>query len=324
MNTYLIRLRLTGRIRTPLESDTLWGHLAWGYRYRHGNDALCQWLQAYETPEPPLIISSPMPAGYLPVPELPPPHLSNESFSIDQYQTMKKARRIEWLPRDTWATIMGNLDQDTLMHALIEADHSHDSVVYDTETHASINRLSGGTAQEDGGTLYTIPTGYTSEQHQDFDVWAVSNMTVDQITQIFEDGLMGGYGRDGSNGCGHLVVCDVQPDALPRCEQPNALITLGPATPSKSDPPARYAPIDIRAGRLGGLYAIQVTESGSTRREKRPVRMLRRGSVLMANGSHRSWIGRLVGSVHEDPAIRHYAFAPLMACRLHELTEAKS
>lgn len=224
--------------------------------------------------------------------------------------------------------------------------------------HAAINRLTWSTASEDGGTLHTRrriwyastpegdattfdhstrdqsgPSAAISTIDQDpltshqprFDVWAAAPDDAEPagIRRLFEIGLAGGYGKHASSGLGHLVVHEVSEQPLPSLPSeapPNAGVLLGWATPKPRDPLRGFTAIAVRAGRVGGLYAIGPTGGGSVVRQKRGIFGLAAGSVLVERSPGAgvpAVVGQLMADVHpEDPAIRHYAMTLLLPCRL--------
>lgn len=309
MATYRVRLELRSGLGTPLAADTLWGHLAWGLRWHRGEDALRDWLAEYEAGRPPLMLSDPLPADHLPRPRV--PLEEPESTSV-----RKQLRRVDWIRVDDrlWR---GAINARELSASLSRAaeEPAIGSVEETSELHAAVNRLTGGTAQEGGGTLFGSVRAYYSP-NQRFDVWCVSNEGMDEIARLFHDGLLCGYGRDAASGSGDLRVATVEEVTLPQpTTAPNAVLLLAAARPRSQDPSRGFTPFEMRCGRLGGDFAMSCTPSGSTERQKRPILMLSRGAVLLTSGSPQS-VGGLVGGVHEDPAIRHYAAAPCLPLTL--------
>jgi len=65
---------------TPLQSDTLAGHLLCYLRERSGDAALEEVLGQFEAGNPPFIVSSAFPSGMLPRPEMPP--MSREALGV--------------------------------------------------------------------------------------------------------------------------------------------------------------------------------------------------------------------------------------------------
>jgi CRISPR-associated protein Csm4 len=307
-----LRLELRSGLGTPLAADTLWGHVAWGYRYRHGEAALVRWLEAHESPEPPLVISDPMPAGFLPRPALPGKARGERRPSPAEVDARRRSLRSRWIPESAWPGIAGRLDAASVESALappeaIDEGEDHSFL------HASVNRLTGGTIQDGVGTLFT-ETRRTYAGPVALDVWIRSSLPADEIVGLFRDGLSGGYGRDAATGSGHLVVHEIQPAPFREVPGANAVVLLGVALPTRRDPARGFFRWSIRAGRLGGDFATGATPSGSTVRQKRPAVCLMAGTVL-ANGTP-DWVGSVRRGIHEDPAIRAYGLSPVLPVRL--------
>ncbi len=319
MNTYLVTLTLRSGLGTPMAGDTLWGHIAWAVRYTSGEAALKQWLGRYDDGSPPLVLSDPFPAGFLPRPLIPPPARQDREPSLSELDSRRQSLKRQWVPRDRWDALCKSVSSPELERALDrDAPRAHTATVL----HAAINRLSGGTAQEDGGTLFALEQSYFPSEGRRFEVWAVSTETPETLRSLFDAALSGGYGRDGASGQGDLRVERLDPVTLPGSDDPNAGMLLGPAVPRPSDHAAGYFGFEMRCGRLGGEFATGPTPSGSVQRQKRPFHCLSRGTILVGKPPQ-PWIGRLLSNVHEDPAIRHAAIAPVLPIRLErQLVEA--
>jgi len=327
-----MQLELRSAIATPLAADTLWGHIAWGIRWRDGESALRRWLERYDAGDPPLVLGDPLPAGFFPRPALPPPPRPDVT-EVDKADTLKDMAKTEWLSGEVWNAISANLSSVSLWSALTAAyeaakknrgNSAGDSaagppkILEDAVTHAAINRFTGGTAQPAGGTLFTVEWFWYALPRARFDVWILSPEDPALIRRWFEDGLAGGYGRDGSTGRGHLIVADLVEQTLPAVPGANAVVLLGPAVPRPADPARGFFNFGVRCGRLGGNFAIGPLPDGTTGRQKRPLRCLLRGSTLICNGTPPATVGRIVAGVHDLPQIRHYGIAPALPCRVDD------
>jgi len=119
MTTYKVTLELRSSLGTPLAADTLWGHIAWGIRYREGESALLAWLDRYDQPEPPLVISNPLPAGFFPRPQIPPPFVSNQDHTREKATEFKRLAKLPWIDHKAWATVADRLSPEGLQTALL-------------------------------------------------------------------------------------------------------------------------------------------------------------------------------------------------------------
>jgi CRISPR-associated protein Csm4 len=318
MTTYRVILQVRSRLATPLAADTLWGHLAWGLRWRDGEAALTEWLAGYGGAEPPLAISDPMPSGFFPRPVLPTQALPGSRPSDADHDARKALDKSAWIAEEDWATCRAGLSTATLLAALARgrtAGRLPRATSEGTVIHAGIHRFTGGTAQEGGGLLFASDEVFHADHAVSYDVWVRTSMGTTSLQALFDAGLSGGYGRDGATGAGDVRLASVEEAALPALDGANAGVLLGPAVPLSGDPAAGFFNVGTRAGRLGGDFATGATPSGSTERQKRPVRCLLRGSLLVA-APPPPVVGGLVDGVHEDPAIRHYAIGLLLPCRI--------
>jgi CRISPR-associated protein Csm4 len=317
---YRLTLALRSRLGTPLSADTLWGHVAWAVRYRDGERALTEWLERYEAGDPPLVLTDPMPAGCVPRPRLPARSLPPRRPHDDAFDEQKKRDRTEWLPLTLWRSV-AELTSPATVSAAVELAHRDGfelpTLKPETVTHAAINRLTGGTAQEGGGTLFAVDEHFPGDPSPQFDVWLRSPDSADTLRGLFDAALAGGYGRDGGTGAGQLDVVRVEEQPLPDLEPANAGVLLGPAVPSPADAARGFLAFGVRAGRLGGLFSSSPTPSGSDVRQKRAVHCLQRGSVVVGD-SLGPVFGRVLKAVHEDPCIRHYGVTLVLRCRLDE------
>lgn len=319
MRTVVVELELRSGLGTPLAADTLWGHIAWGLRYAEGVASLESWLDDYDQGNPPLVLSDPLPRGFWPAPQLPPPPLPDTPPDLAAFDRSKQAAKVAWVPSDRWGQLSDALDPAALAEALGSAvDLGEAPSAFSTldMTHAGINRLTGGTVQAGGGLLHTSERRYAATPTH-WQVWMLTTMPDDRIRTAFEAGLSGGYGRDAGVGLGVLELLDIRHAGVPAQAGANACVLLAPATPAPSDPAQGFTPLGLRCGRLGGLFAGQPTPSGSTQRQKRPITVIERGSVLVCPNPP-VFVGRVLRGVHEDPAVRHYAMTPVLPCRLRD------
>lgn len=301
MNTYRLTLTLKGPLGTPLSADTLWGHVCWGIVYREGQEALARFLEASATDAPPLVLSDPLPAGFLPRPVLPPVAPDEEDAivgrllagtdAIEQSDRLAAARRVRYLPLDRFRDLASKLSAACLLEALLRQALARAPALTTTVVaHNTINRLTNHTLSE-GGLFFqseSFAGGST-----DYDLWIASPWPAERVREIFTWALEGGYGRDASTGKGNLAVGDIRPDALPAARDANALMTLGPCAPAETDPSRGFWTTETRFGKLGGPWALQTEDGGVF---KHPVIFLAAGAVLA--GPPRTFLGRIVSGVH--------------------------
>ncbi len=317
MDTHRVELELRSGLGTPLAADTLWGHVAWGIRYGKGTPGLEAWLARYDEGDPPLMLSDPLPQGYFPRPALPPVPRPAQPPNVEEADERKRLDKLAWVSRQAWEGICHVVSPESVQEAVAQSKPPP----MPTEmavTRAGINRLTGGTAQPEGGTLFTAEQRYFDFRDPPrFDVWVLSPEPKETVEHWFADALIGGYGRDAAAGLGHLVVTAVEELPVSGPESLNACVLLGPAVPRPGDPHRGFFSIGVRAGRLGGDFAIGDLPGGAQGRHKRPVRCLLAGTVLVAQGDVPGFVGRVLPGAHPQiKAICHYGIAPVLPCRL--------
>lgn len=310
MKLLRFQLECRSQLGTPLAADTLWGHIAWGIRYTDGENALHEWLAAYETDAPPLVLSNIFPAGLLPRPILPPPTFEHAP-DRQTHRKRKSVARRGWIPTERWTELARALDSKSVAEMSVDEKQP---AVEAAVLHAAINRLSGGTAQEDGGLLHSDVRSFFAAVPR-FDLYVVSPAPQHVVERWLEQALVGGFGRDSSSGLGDLRIVECVEVAFEIPTGANAILLLAPASPRPGEPFRGFTPIETKAGRLGGQFAIGPTPDGTMLPQKRPVTRLVCGSVLLTN-SPRAFMGRLLAGVHPYEPIRHYSMAPALPCRL--------
>jgi len=181
--------------------------------------------------------------------------------------------------------------------------------------HAAINRLTGGTQQESGGTLFSDHCQFYSKSKTQFDVYAWSKADQAKTASLFECGLIGGYGRNASSGAGHLRLSEINPCEFTIPTRADACMSLASVTPALKDGKLLSGQLETRSGRLGGDFAIGPTPDGKVQRQKKPITTFTTGSVFHYRSSAQ-WIGRVLRNIHPYAPIRHYAMAPVLPCHL--------
>lgn len=315
MNKFKITLKLLSAVSTPLAADTLWGHIAWGIRYREGEEELLKWLSEHDSDTPPLILSEPFPSGLLPAPLIPRTNFSSTPPKKEEMKSQKANRKQKLIHKNYWENLSNKVSEESLSEAVTKT-RAHSSeppkdrskyLHISATTHAGINRFTGGTQQEDdAGALFTVPSFFPGEDAS-FEVYVLSPHSKEIVHKWFENGLMFGYGKDASSGKGHLKVSSIEEDwnlHIPR--EPNAVMLLTNTTPKAGDPHIGFSRFTARCGRLGGSFSVDGVPGDSPSIQKSPVLCLQPGSVFLSD-SPPLFAGRNLAGVHPTMGIRHYA-----------------
>lgn len=245
-----------GSISAPPSAPTLWGHLAWWVRYTQGEAALIEWLEAFRH-DPPFLISSAFPRGYLPRPLLP-------QLQESDTERRKSLKSIRYLSFATFGRVIREGEQ-----ALLESPELKEKkapkVTLATQTRVGINRTTG-TAQE--GILFTDRVHWLGER--EWTVYVQLRREADYLAEALAHIGTFGHGGKASVGLGRFEVVDTQEMDLPEAPSPTHYVTLSPTLPKGEG----YWALETYWGRLGGHYAQAETPF------KRPYLRAKEGSVF--------------------------------------------
>ncbi|MGC9455732.1 MAG: type III-A CRISPR-associated RAMP protein Csm4 [Phycisphaerae bacterium] len=328
MRQYRLQLTLDGPLGTPLTGDTLFGHLCWGMVYNEGSAALGEFLEQMRSNQPPLVISDPLPEGFLPNPVLPASDAQeyermeviagSQEDVVSAHDRLKRIRKQRWLPEKVLSECIDDLSASGLVSAAMEADLAQapspagmkEAVV----AHNTLNRLTQHTVEEGG--LFQLREWFPAGQ-VNFTVYILSTLEPGRIRDIFEQGLASGYGRDASTGKGKLIVGKLDESSWPAAEEPNAGLALGVFAPAEDDPTQGWWRSEVRLGKLGGAWA------GEDPPFKFPLTLLTAGSLL--GPLRKPYFGRVVDGVHPTrQEVVTCAISPVLPVRCPVLTAPAS
>ncbi len=331
MTTYKIQFKLKSSIRTPFQSDTIFGHLCWAMRYLEGEDRLREWLNNYQTS--PTLISNAFPDGKFPRPILPPLPIqklgklkgfSTNPVDIKTAIILKKMKKIlfvneEWVINNQASFSMENLSSllfDMAKQMVEEARSQKHKTVKDVAiTHNTYDRLNGRVL---GGSLYDwVETFYIQPNGDPQTFWFLvktDTLNKNEIENLLEFISLSGFGADKSIGKGQIEITDIKNQTFPECPNANAFISLSNFIPAKpEDLNGYYKPL-TKYGKLGGEWATGRVPF------KKPVVMLQAGAVIVdANYAKTKQYGRLQTDIHRQKEVVHYGYAfPFPICLKEE------
>ncbi len=278
------RLKITVRPESAfisrLQSDTLFGQFCWTVKETRGDNALKALLSGYGH-NPFIIFSDGFPAGYLPVPFLPPSvdgpadaDIVKKRFKHRNF--VKSGDLLKILPELSWRALINILKSDAA--AGRSEGMCDEPVVKSADVYKnSINRITSSTATVKGsGSLYHTEETY---YETDIDIYAVYNEAIIDgggITEIFK--LIGktGFGRDKSTGKGRFSVTDTveEPcELLSGRDEGDIFISLSNGVQADGAV-LKYGKVFTKFGKHGGTLASQ------GKHIKNPVIMLKPGSVF--------------------------------------------
>jgi CRISPR-associated protein Csm4 len=298
MNIYKLTIRPLASFRTPLQSDTIFGHLMWALRYTEGEDALVTFLDRYRNGEPPLLVSAGFPEGTLPTPALP---------------LAPGERLAPYLPLEQWHVLAGGLSRDTLRQAHRAAQDRRSGLWEGGQEHpvtrTAVDRITG--SAREGRLFVSMETFYAPGCK--FDVWhKVDEGDVKlpgRLSTWWRWVERNGFGRGKSTGHGAFNIVEPlhpAPGELPEVAHPNGFVTLSAWVPRRGEPTDVTYRTRIKRGKLGEALAIPSPW-------KKPLLMLKPGAVARLDkedGEVHKWYGRLVEDVHwTEKGIVQYGYA---------------
>lgn len=216
MTVYRYRLIPKSSIATPLRSDTLCGHLLCAARELDGDTVLGEILERFRADEPPFVLSSAFPSGYLPMPILPSlmrndtrelvkalPQFKGSLFHL--LEELKKFRKNKWVPVTSWQSLSTNLSFKALFLDYLQGkagsqnkqkgNENNTKIV--PEIHNSINRNTGRVLE---GGLYTTETTFYGQGNY-LDLYAETD-EADSLERYLSHVAATGFGKDRALGKG--------------------------------------------------------------------------------------------------------------------------
>lgn len=214
METIKIVLRLKTPLVTPLQSDTIFGHFAWGVFYKYGEERLKELLQDFET-KPFIVFSDGFDEGKLPKPYLS-PYLIPPNF-MDLNKMYKKTNFIpqDWIFESidnlTDKAIFEKFKEEKLKECLenpcekceekqIKVKSQEKVLTLKNSIDRRFNRTSKG--------LYAITETFHKENFEKviYAKYEKEKISLQEIKDIFEFIGIRGFGKDKNSGKGKFEV----------------------------------------------------------------------------------------------------------------------
>ena len=347
-DSYQISLQPKTTLITPLQSDTIFGHIAWAIRYIYGEEKLIKFLNEFkDNSDAPLLVSDGFPSGYLPKPYFKalPQHIV-EKFIIAETvkndinlstaqltQIQKSLKNLLLLKKDTITKIQADFTAENLLRVSLEeifcyefSEEKNEYKISSNKTeavvmyHNTINRIYNQVLEG----FYQQVTNFFATDFS-FEVYLITNyFSNSELLNIFEFIEKSGFGRDKSTGKGNFEITLRKEAGLPVLKDANAFMTLSHYIPDHNSPLSGYYRLLTKYGKLGGDFASSIipgieqyygTAKPKVHPFKKPILMMRPGSVFMAKPSNK--YGILLGGnkrnqnlqIHKYPDIRHFGYA---------------
>ncbi len=286
MRTYQISIKDVGRILTPFQADSIFGHLCWVVAHKKGDKALKEFIEPFRKGVPPFIISDGFPGPLMPKP------LSAESI-INKPKERKEWKKIDFLSVDDFNAIrLGEKCERRIVET---------HITISTTPHNTISRLRNTTLAEGG--VYSLK----EMDIRDISIYlkATSDEWKDHIIQLFQELSKSGYGRKKSIGKGQFSINAVEEFEFPQIEKGDGYVSLSNFCPAEDDPTEGLYKTLVKYGKLGEEF----TFCGNP--FKKPLVMIRSGSVFRTDGKPKEFYGRAVteGIAPAKPEVVQYAYA---------------
>jgi CRISPR-associated protein Csm4 len=311
---------------TDFQSDTLFGHLAWMYRYMKGESRLEELLDQMSAGGI-LLVSSAFPEGFLPRPVLPVTSVEEKGQIISELKSTltqlsgernsklhqqiamaetKKLRKLKYLPETVIQASVNQLSElnvtKQLCKYLFEQNQEIDKkITSHTNLKVSIDRRNM-TARE--GLLYSQKEFWTSGRLR---IFFKSNLIdVETFKEIMENVGKFGFGKKASSGKGCFTISEVKPLNLPEASEPNGFLTLSNYIPNPGDYRSSWYSIFTKYPKVG----IEMAFSNKGCFCKKAMIMYEPGSLFLTDKIQTGY-GGLIKGVYPPASdvVKQYSFA---------------
>ena len=174
---------------SEFQSDTIFGHFAWGVRFLYGEDRLKELLSDFED-NPFIIFSDGFLKGYLPKPFLKP-----KSLDCSEIEDAKRVKKISLVKKEFIFENIDSLNDDKLFEYLKNQQIDLNSKTHITQKN-SVNRDTSIVTEG----LYAIKEKFIDNEYEIY--FAYQRISQDEIIEVFNFIAKRGYGKDKSAGKG--------------------------------------------------------------------------------------------------------------------------
>lgn len=316
MKSYKLELELLSPIITPLQADTIWGHLCWAIKYLKGESALVDFIKSYDSGCP-LLVSNGLPSGYLPRPVCNPIKRKESHGFIEErvgknrkdqlrgLTALKRIKKYSIIPADILESLSEGYSEKKLFSILWDHRGGYDDApVTEIVAHNTINRISD-TVLERGGFYMQDETRFGKGAC--FTVFLKTEiLSREELERLWDFVSKSGFGKDKSTGKGHFLVKSFEEFSFPK-RKADTVMSLSNYIPSGDGEKGCYE-IFTKYGKLGGDYAMGAEEVFYNP-YKKPLIMLKAGSTFPLVGTRKEFYGSIIDDVHQNINIKHYGYA---------------
>lgn len=316
MPNFKISMLLKSSIRSKFQSDTIFGHVCWAFRYLYGEDKLEKWLKDYA--ESPTLISNASPKGFAPKPVLAPLSYqtrcelsagNEENSELGKMGSDKKHKKIHFVREEWLWECQSYLTSKTLYLHLNELIKEKEAFKVES-TLVTHNRFNRNTGRADEGGLYdTEEDFYILNEKENLEFWFYlksETLSLKKVEEIMNYISLTGFGADKSVGKGNIEITKIEEVDIEVPDKVNAFISFSNFIPAGSAEINGYYKTITKFGKLGGDFSTGGNPF------KKPIIMLEAGALIMADDfSEYKFYGRLQPDIHSSPELNivHYGYA---------------
>jgi len=306
MELFKATVKIESPLATPLQADTIFGHICWGIVFSRGEKKLEAFLQAYEdkTKDPPFIVSNGFPHNMLPFPVLT-PYIPEKTKSMEEAAEWKNLKKHKFIPADFFLNGSESFSIPKLKELLkpgSTAAEKHSSTETVQRMHNTINRITGTTGDE--GSLFTAKETWIWKNGNIRDIYIQSSFKKEQIKELLVNAFAFGYGADRSTGRGSISVNTIEKATFP--DTGNRVMALAHFVPDESEELQ-----NLRAGTITKYGKLGELSVHTKNPFKKPIVFFQAGATWNRN-REKHYFGRLLHNIHADERIRHHAFTPVI------------
>ncbi len=297
MRVYIAKFKVLSSLITPLQSDTIWGYIAWACFHIWGEKREKDFIKEHENGNPTLV-SNAFPDGFIPVPAIP-----AKSKSGDTREDFKKVKKKNYIKIENFNKIKDNLTWETLFEVLKSEIYEDEKSKAKTTAvlRNKIDRFSFTTTGT--GELFATKETFIPDYKMWFAI-KTNYFNRAELKQILRYIELNGFGADASVGRGKFKFIELNKFELPESSDGNAFVTLSNFIPEDSEwsnfEDASYK-IFTKYPKVGGHFALYQPF-------KKPIVFFEAGSVFKV-GKFKNFYGKLIHNIHTNPEIVQYAYA---------------
>jgi CRISPR-associated protein Csm4 len=266
-------LEMRSPLATPLTAGRLFGHICWGLAWHEGPEAVSDLLTRMAGPNPPLVLGSPSPVNFVPMPEVLRTGRIWPEVAGKRQGLWGLYRRMGLMPRAALLHSAAHLAAASLRESLDASGWPRPVLARrQMRVRSQASRLNATPA---GRSDWLAVETWPDRDGGQVEVILASDLEPAEIEHLLVMGLESGVGRAASVGFGQVDLTAVEPIDWPEVPGADALVTLGPCVPKRSDPSGGCWRVQTHWGKLGGSFS-----AGAGPVEKRPVMGLKAGAVL--------------------------------------------